>query len=192
MDIKEQLRHMLTEKRYIHSLGVADTAEKLANRCGVDPQKAYTAGLVHDAAKNLSLEESVEACHRLGVSLDEIELANPALIHASLGAEYIEEQFGIADREIKDAVRYHTTGRAGMGMLEKIIYLADMIEPNRCFDGVDKLRALAENDINDACIEAGMMTVRHTMDNRQLVHPNTIFAVNDLLLKKRMDKTKDL
>lgn len=190
--ILEKLHDMLDEKRYIHSLGVAQAAAKLAKRYGVDLGQAYTAGLVHDAAKNLSFEQSVEVCGRLRVPLDEIELSNPALIHAGLGAEYITEQFGIMDMQIKNAVRYHTTGRAGMSMLERIIYLADMIEPNRSFDGVEELRELAEKDIDGACIAACELTIRYTMAKGKLIHPNTVFARNDLILKKERAKRNRL
>lgn len=189
--MKEKLKSMLTEKRYIHSLGVADAAARLAGRYGVDLEQAYTAGLVHDAAKNLPLEEALEACSRLGVQPDEFELKNPALIHAALGAEYITEQFGITDREIKNAVRYHTTGRAGMSMLERIIYLADMIEANRDFDGVIQLRTLAEIDIDAACITAANMAIRRIIEKNQLIHPNTLYARNDLLLKRAKQKQNE-
>lgn len=183
--IKEKLKTMLNEQRYIHSMGVCETAVRLAQTYGADAEKAYTAGLVHDAAKNLTLDAMFAACKRLNVRLDEIEVENPALIHAVLGGVYIEEQFGITDKDIQNAVRYHTTGRAGMSMLEKIIYLADMIEPGRQFDGVEELRKLAGIDLDQACISAFSQTILFTVKKNQLIHPNTIIARNDLLLKQK-------
>lgn len=180
--MKEKLKEMLHEKRYVHSVNVAETAKALARRYGADPQKAYTAGLLHDAAKNLSISQAYEVCGRLEVRLDNIEMENTVLIHATLGAEYIKEQFGIDDSDIVNAVRYHTTGRANMSTLEKVVYLADMIEPDRTYDEVHLLRKLSEEDLDKACLAAFTAIISLNLNQGKLIHPNTILARNDLIL----------
>lgn len=112
-------------------MGVMYTAASLAMCYGADIQKALTAGLLHDCGKYCPAEEQIRLCGRYGIDLTRSELEMPALIHARLGAYLAEHEYGIKDREILDAVTYHTTGRPGMSMLEKIIYIADYIEPNR-------------------------------------------------------------
>lgn len=181
--MKDKLKSMLNENRYRHSTGVCETAVRLAQIYGADTEKAYTAGLLHDAAKNLGKKEMLAECERLGVELDEIERKNIALVHAVLGGAYIRENFGIEDEEILTAVRYHTTGRAGMSLLEKIIYIADMVEPNRDFDGVIKLRSIVERDIDAACVMGLSQTIGFTLEKGELIHPDTVHARNWLLMK---------
>ncbi len=182
--MRKALKSMLKENRYKHSIGVCETAVKLATIYGADEDKAYTAGLLHDAAKNLGKREMLSECDRLGVELDDIERANPALVHAVLGKAYIKEKFGIDDEEILNAVRYHTTGRAGMNLLEKIIYIADMVEPNRDFEGVIKLRSIVERDIDAACIMGLSQTIEFTLQKGELIHPDTVHARNWLLMNR--------
>lgn len=172
---------MLSPQRYEHSLGVRDTAVKLALRFGADPGKAELAGLLHDCAKNIPAEEALVLCERLGIELDEAERLNPALIHAPLGAELAQTEFGIHDEEIKNAIRYHTVGRAGMSLLEKVIYLADMIEPGRSFEGVEALRKAVEVSLDKALYEALKQSILHNAARGRIIHTGTVDAYNDLL-----------
>lgn len=181
--MNEKLKNMLYEKRYIHSVGVSETAVRLAKLYGADEEKARIAGLIHDAAKNLDERQMLAECEKLGVVLDKIELANTAIVHATMADRYVRREFGIDDEEILSAVRYHTTGRENMTVLEKIIYIADMVEPNRNYSGVDKLRALVEENLDRACIAALSQTMEFTLSAGKLIHPNTIFAYNDLVMK---------
>lgn len=183
-EINEKLKSLLQEKRYIHSVGVSETAVRLAKIYGADEEKAKIAGLIHDAAKNLSKDDMLAECEKLGVKLDKIELANMAIVHATMADKYVHREFGIDDKEILSAVRYHTTGKENMTVLEKIIYIADMVEPNRDYNGVEKLRDLVEKNLDQACIAALAQTILFTIGEGKLIHPNTIFAYNDLLLKK--------
>lgn len=182
-EINKKLKSLLHEKRYIHSVGVSETAVKLARIYGADEEKAKIAGLVHDAAKNLGKEKMFEECKKLDVELDEIELTNTAIVHASMADKYVRREFDIDDKEILSAVRYHTTGRANMTLLEKIIYISDMVEPNRDYVGVEKLRDLVEKNLDRACIAALAQTISFTIGEEKLIHPNTIYAYNDLLMK---------
>ena len=135
--IMNYLRLKLSEKRYTHSLGVADEAKKLAERYNADVNKAYIAGLVHDVAKEVKPDEARELLRdKFGIYLDSVTYNVPKLLHAHLGACFAQTEFGIYDAEILDAIKYHTTAKADMSILTKIIYIADYIEPNRSFDGV--------------------------------------------------------
>ena len=134
MDRKEMLDKLsskLTEKRYVHSLGVEYTAACLAMRYGADLQKARIAGLLHDNAKCLLTEDKLKKSEKLGLPINESERANPDLLHGKLGAYYAKEKYGVKDKEILDAITYHTTGRPEMTLMDKIIFVADYIEPNR-------------------------------------------------------------
>ena len=143
------IKELLSEKRYEHSLGVAKVAKSIAQRLGIDENKAYLAGVVHDIAKELSVSEMIELCKAGGIEPDKAELENHALLHAPAGAVMIKK-YGINDSDIENAVRYHTVGRDGMSVLEKIIYLSDMIEPSRSYPEVFELREICETDFDKA------------------------------------------
>ncbi len=181
--MRDKLEKMLKPKRYRHSLNVSAVAVKMADIFGVDTKKAEIAGLLHDCAKNLDKEESIELCRVYGVLLDSIEVANPSLIHAPLGAVLIRYEFGVGDSDIENAIRYHTVGRAGMSELEKIIYIADMIEPSRSFDGIEKLRKTAYEDLNRAMFEGLRFSLEFNIKRGVKIHGNSIEAWNDLLMK---------
>jgi nicotinate-nucleotide adenylyltransferase len=161
----------------LHSIGVADEAESLAKTHGIDPEKAYTAGLLHDCAKDLGKDKSFELCYKYGVALDEVLTAQPDLIHSFLGAAVAKEEYGIDDCDILNAIRHHTTGRAEMSELEKIIYLADFFEPSRKpFDGMDKMRALAYESLDKAMRFALNHTIEYNNKKNRLIHPLSIQA----------------
>ena len=180
--MKEKLQKLLKPKRYRHSLGVAETAVVLAKKHGADEEKAYTAGLLHDMAKNISKEDSLNLCRKLGIKTNEIERQNPSLLHAPLGAELIKREFGIYDMEISSAIACHTVGKANMTLLDKIIYIADMIEPSRDFPGVEKLRKLSFSDIDKAMLECLRFTLEYNIKKGSLIHPASIDAWNSLII----------
>ena len=184
-DIKEYLKENLSEKRYTHSLGVADEAVKLAEHYGADKFKAYVAGLVHDCAKEIKNEDAKKLLkNKYSISVDMIEMHTHKLLHGPLGACMAQDMFAINDIEIIDAVRYHTTAKADMSILTKIIYIADYIEPNRDFDGVDDLRKVAYDDIDDAIMLGIDWTLSELMEKNSMFHPDTVHARNFLLLQK--------
>ncbi len=183
--IKKELRETLSKRRYIHSLGVASEAEKLARRYGADTEKAYLAGLVHDCAKEYPPEKMENILkEEYGVVVDSMSKMMPKILHGPLGACDAQRKFGIYDPEILDAVKYHTTGKGGMGLLTKIIYIADYIEPNRDFDGVEELRNMAYEDINEAIIHGIDETIKDLIRRGLVIHPNTMHARNDLIMKR--------
>mgnify|MGYP004567336233 FL=1 len=132
--ILSYLKATLRPKRFRHTLGVAYTAANLAAVHNADEDKALLAGLLHDCAKFYETEEQITLCEKAGIPLTETERLNPALIHGKLGAFYAETKYQVDDEEILSAIRYHTTGHPDMTVLEKIIYLADYIEPGRSMD----------------------------------------------------------
>lgn len=180
-DFEAKLKTMLKEDRFLHSLGVRDTAVKLAKIYGADEKKAETAGLLHDNAKNM--DDPYERCHDLEVELDEFEQKNPALVHAKLGAETAKCEFGISDAEIVSAIRWHTVGKPDMTLLEKIIFVADLIEPNRKFPDIDEIRKIAEKNIDDAlyaCVEA---TINVNKMRGFPIHPNAYKIISKKIKK---------
>lgn len=178
------LASKLTKERYKHSLGVSHTAEQLAKRFGVSPEKAKIAGLLHDCAREFATQNFIEIAKNMKISINEIERNSPILLHAAIGSVLVESQYQIADDEIKRAIRLHTTGGKNMTKLDKIIYLADMIEPNRNFAEVGHLRMLSEKDLNEAVFAALNQSILHVIKCNQIIHPDTIIARNEMLLKE--------
>lgn len=138
----------LNEKRYRHTMGVIETATKLAERYGADEEKAYIAALFHDACKNLDIDEMNSLVEEYGIGDQYID--KPQLAHSKLAAAIIRDRFEMEDEDIINAISYHTTGRAEMSLLEKIIYISDAVEPNRSYPGVQKLNRLAFEDLDRA------------------------------------------
>ena len=137
--LQKKMKKVLEEKRYLHTLGVAYTAANLAFVYGCDDKKAFVAGLLHDVAKCISHQKRLMICKKNHIEITPIEEENPVLLHAKVGAFFAKEKYGVCDEEILNAIRFHTTGRPEMTLLEKIIYVADFVEPHR-----KKLPRLAE------------------------------------------------
>jgi predicted HD superfamily hydrolase involved in NAD metabolism len=184
-DYHALIRQRLNEKRRVHSENTAAEAEKLAKRYGCDEQKAYTAGLLHDIAKCLSQDEASALAAKYGVAIDEYAQNNPELIHGPLGAAIVQNELKIRDEEILDAIRYHTTGRRGMSLMEKIIYLADVIEPTNVFEGVEDIRRMAYEDLDGAIVLSAINTLDFVLKRRLVIHPDTVDAYNDIMIIKR-------
>ena len=186
--IIEELKKNLSPRRFHHTEGVAHTAKKLALRYGADPEKAYIAGWIHDCAKEMTLSEMQEWTEKKGMHLDSYMMGSRALLHGPAGSAYGELHFHITDEEILRAVVYHTTGRPHMTLLEKIVFLADYIEPSRDFPGVDKLRKLAEKDLDEAMLAAYDSTIRHLLDQEAYIYDLTFLGRNELALAKEARK----
>ncbi|MBQ3792694.1 MAG: bis(5'-nucleosyl)-tetraphosphatase (symmetrical) YqeK [Lachnospiraceae bacterium] len=152
--IRKKLKDELDPKRYEHTLGVASTAVCLAMVYDEDLDKATTAGLLHDCAKCLTNEERIKICKKNQIEITEAEYENPFLLHAKVGSYLAEKEYEVTDEDVLMAIRSHTTGRPGMSTLEKIIYVADYIEPNRNHSGrLPELRKLAFQDLDKALIQ---------------------------------------
>lgn len=175
---KEILKSRLNEKRYYHSLCVADEAKRLAEKYGGNTDKAYLAGLLHDITKNSSKEEHLLYFNDFGIILNDIEKNAEKLWHAMTGAGYIEHILNIKDAEILDAVRYHTTAKADMSLLCKILYLADFTSIDRDYEDVDVLRKLVDESLEDALIYALQYSICDLVNNKKAVHFDTLNAYN--------------
>ena len=181
-NIEEKLKKMLPDKRVKHSISVSDCAIKLSEIYNCDKEKAKLAGLIHDCAKYFTNEEIEYNVKKFGIDLDPLEENNIALSHSIVGSYIIQDEFNIEDEDVINAVRYHTTGRENMSLLEKIIYIADLIEEGRNFPRVDELRSLAySGKLDEALLLSFNNTIKFVMDNNQLIHPRTVSARNYIL-----------
>ena len=165
----------LKHKRIPHVLGTEQEAIRLAERYGADVEKARVAALLHDCTKRLDMEEQLALCRQYGIRLDALEQQALKLLHAKTGAAIARDVFGVDD-EIYRAIWWHTTGHAGMTLLEKIMYLADYIEPSRDFPGVDKLRAVCYKDLDEGLLMGLEMTIEEMTSMGNPVHHATIEA----------------
>ena len=165
----------LKHKRIPHVLGTEQEAIRLAERYGADVEKARVAALLHDCTKRLDMEEQLALCRQYGIQLDALEQQALKLLHAKTGAAIARDVFGVDD-EIYRAIWWHTTGHAGMTLLEKIMYLADYIEPSRDFPGVDKLRAVCYKDLDEGLLMGLEMTIEEMTSMGNPVHHATIEA----------------
>ncbi|AGF58943.1 bis(5'-nucleosyl)-tetraphosphatase (symmetrical) YqeK [Clostridium saccharoperbutylacetonicum] len=185
-EMKIYLKENLMEKRYIHTLGVAETAKKLAKLNGVSEEKAEIAGLAHDVAKNLSIEKMKNIIEQNGIILSKIEENNPSLWHSIIAHIEAKDKLKIEDEEILDAIRWHTTGKENMSTLTKIIYIADMIEPGRKFEGVEELRKVTFEDL-DKGVYAGLNgSLKVLLVSNLLIDDNTIKARNYFLFNSNV------
>lgn len=175
----------LRPSRFRHSREVSRTAVRLAEHWGADVEKARLAGILHDCARNLKGEELIAQAKENSFFPGEIEIRQPALIHAPLGAILAKRRFGIADQEILQAIARHTTGAARMTLLDKIIYLADCIEPGRNFNGIQPLREKAEKNLDAALLAAFDQSIRFVLDGGVLMHPDTVEGRNFLLMEMK-------
>lgn len=183
-NINNKLKEMLPQKRLNHSLNVAKCASILSEIYNYDKDKAYLAGITHDCAKYLNKEEVKYYVNKYDIKLDSLENDNLALSHAVIGSYIAKYELNIDDEDIINAIKYHTTGKENMDMLEKIIYMADLIEENRSFPGVELLRELAySGKLDEALIISFNNTIKFVIDNNQLIHPRTIDARNYLIIE---------
>ncbi len=177
-EYKQILKSRLDEKRYIHSLCVADEAKRLAEKYGGDIEKAYLAGLLHDITKQASKEEHLQYFSDFGIILNDIEKNAEKLWHAMSGAGYLEHILNIKDAEILDAVRYHTTAKAEMSLLCKILYLADFTSLDRDYTDVSVIRKLVDESLDSALIYALQYSICDLVNIKKAVHLDTINAYN--------------
>ena len=176
----KDIRERLSDFRYTHSLEVAKSARELARIYGSDEEVAFTAGLAHDVLKELSREEFISFFEKEGISLTAVEASAMKLWHAMAGARYLQKEYCFSD-EIITAVRYHTTGIAGMSILEKILFIADFISLDRNYNGVENMRKRAEVSLEYAMEEGLRFTIEDLARECKPIHPDTISCYNEIL-----------
>ena len=184
-EMRALLETSLKPSRYQHSLGVAETAVFLAQRFGVNEEQAKVAGLLHDCAREFRNEDLITEAEKRLIVVGDIERQMPLLLHAYVGSRLVTEKYGVSDHAIEQAIWRHTVGGAKMTKLDKIIWFADMIEPNRDYPGVENLRKLAKTASLDDMVLAGLtQSIAFVLQKGGLIHPDTVIARNEILLNR--------
>lgn len=178
----EIIRTRLSDYRFHHSLCVAEEAARLARRYGADPAKAYTAGILHDIMKDTDAETQQQLFEDYGVVLDNMELGSPMLWHARSGEVFIRHILGFTDEDILSAVRYHTTGRANMSLLEKVVFVADFTSADRDYPDVDVMRQKANESLDEAICYGVEYTINSLKKAGCIVHPDTLELYDEIVL----------
>lgn len=180
----EIVKEQLTEHRYQHTLGVMETAIKLAERYNADVKKAETAAIFHDYAKFRPKDEMKQIIIDQHMPQD-LLIHNTETWHAPVGAYLVKTEVGIEDTEILDAIRFHTSGRENMTLLEKVIFVADYIEPGRHFPGVEEVRDVAKKNLDTALIYSLRNTILFLAKKSQAIYPDTLRTYNSLIIEKK-------
>ena len=184
-EIENDVKSVLSEYRFTHSLGVVKKAVELAKIYGVQEETAKKVGIAHDIAKEMTDEEMLEYVKNNNIEIDEIETVKPSLLHGKIGADIAAKKYGFTE-DMVNAIKWHSTGRENMSMLEKIIYVADKTEENRKGTrfNLEKSRELSTQNIDETLIFLMNEFITYNVKNEWLIHPETIIARNDLLLNQ--------
>ncbi|MCQ4021639.1 MULTISPECIES: bis(5'-nucleosyl)-tetraphosphatase (symmetrical) YqeK [unclassified Ruminococcus] len=181
-EYRKIVKSRMGEKRFSHSENVSKEAIKLAKLYGADPEKAELAGILHDITKETPHEEQLQIMEKNGIILSKLQLSSPKLWHSLSGAAYIESELGITDQDIINAVRYHTSGRAGMSILEKIIFVADFTSEERDYDDVDVMRKKSRKSLEEAMHYGLSFTLSDLIKRERIIDPNAIDCYNDITI----------
>lgn len=191
-EISEKLKQILPEKRFHHSMQVMETAQRLAGRYGGDRTKIRLAALLHDCSRYMTGEEMILFLQARSADMDPISKeAAVNLLHARVSMYLAMEEYQINDPDILSAIDCHTLGKYCMSLTDKIIFISDYIEPGRDFTGVDRLRELAESDLDMAIVEAVNSTLIHLLNENRLIHPMLLDARNGILARRKDPLAKD-
>lgn len=185
-EYKKIIKTMMSENRYNHCVNVSKEAVKLAKRYGGDEEKAAVAGILHDITKEMPKEEQLQIMLDSGIILDDIQKNAPKLWHGISGSVYIKKHFGIEDDDILNAICYHTTGRAGMSLLEKIIFVADFTSEERTYKGVATMRKKSRKSLEDAMLYGFKFTFSDLSSRELAIHPDELACYNEIVLNNPM------
>ena len=185
-EYKKIIKSMMSENRYNHCVNVSKEAVKLAKRYGGDEEKAAIAGILHDITKEMPKEEQLQIMLDSGIILDDIQKNAPKLWHGISGSVYIKKHFGIEDEDILNAICYHTTGRAGMSLLEKIIFVADFTSEERTYKGVATMRKKSRKSLEDAMLYGLKFTFSDLSSRELAIHPDELACYNEIVLNNPM------
>ena len=184
--IDNKLKEMMTKTRYQHACRVSLLAQKIAEYYNLPIQKTMISALTHDCAKDYSLEELKNLVDKYNIKLNKVEKSIPKIWHAYVGAEMVKDIFMVDDWEILDAIRYHSTASSKLGLIGKIVYIADKIEPNRKLAKIRKLYEKVWEDIDLAMLELLNMELQYLICNKLIIHPDTLKARNKILMDRRV------
>lgn len=182
LEIMAQIKNKFSAQRWQHIMGVYETALKLAQIFGADQEKTGQAALLHDYGKTLNDQQILAQAAQYGLTLDENDYQTPELLHGPIGAKMVAQELGIKDPEILQSISAHTLGNEQMSKIDKIIFLADMIEPNRNYPGLDTLRATVFTDLDRGLLMGFDRTLEYLKSTGRTIHPQTIKS-RDAILK---------
>lgn len=185
-EYKKIIKSMMSENRYNHCVNVSKEAVKLAKRYGGDEEKAAIAGILHDITKEMPKEEQLQIMLDSGIILDDIQKNAPKLWHGISGSVYIKNHLDIDDEDILNAICYHTTGRAGMSLLEKIIFVADFTSEERTYKGVATMRKKSRKSLEDAMLYGFKFTFSDLSSRELAIHPDELACYNEIVLNNPM------
>ena len=178
--ILKDIKSILSEKRYIHSIGVMKQAEYLAKKYGQDIEIAKVVGIAHDIAKELTEEEKIKYVEENKIEIDEIEKINIGLLHAKIGADICKKKYNFTE-DMKNAIKYHTTGNENMDTLAKIIFVADKTEENRKYEDLQTVQKLADEDLDKCMLYILDYMLVDNVKKQKLIHPDSIGIRNKIL-----------
>ncbi len=185
-EYKKIIKSMMSENRYNHCVNVSKEAVKLAKRYGGDEEKAAISGILHDITKEMPKEEQLQIMLDSGIILDDIQKNAPKLWHGISGSVYIKNHLDIDDEDILNAICYHTTGRAGMSLLEKIIFVADFTSEERTYKGVATMRKKSRKSLEDAMLYGFKFTFSDLSSRELAIHPDELACYNEIVLNNSM------
>ena len=191
-EYKSLLKTKLGEKRYKHSLCVADEAVRLSHLYGGNSDKAYLAGLLHDIMKDESKQEQLQTLDKFDIILSNVEKRAPKLWHAISGAVYAQKVLNVSDLEIISAIRYHTTAKKDMSLLETLVYLADFTSMDRDYIGVEEMRHVVNVNLDKALYTGLSFTIKDLVMHGCPIHPDTIDAYNEIVIKNNITSGADI
>ncbi len=181
-EYKNLIKSKMSEHRFVHSVNVSKEARKLAKIYGADAEKAAIAGILHDITKEMPVEEQLKIITDSGIILDNVQKNAPKLWHGISGSIYIKENLNINDADILNAIRYHTTGRAGMSLLEKIIFVADFTSQERTYKGVSTMRKKSRKTLDEAMLYGFKFTFSDLSKRELAIHPDELACYNEIVL----------
>lgn len=182
IQIENDVKNILSEKRFIHSQGVAKRAVELAKIYGENTELAKIIGIAHDIAKEMPKEQALKYAKENGIEFDEIEKNAPSLWHSKIGADIVEKKYGFT-KDMSQAILYHTTGHVNMNTMDKIIYLADKTEENRTYIDLVNAVQIANNDLDEAMLYVAGISIEKSIRKKSLIHPDTIHLINKTIIE---------
>lgn len=189
-EYKKIIKARMGDYRYTHSVNVSKEARKLAKLYGADEEKAAIAGILHDITKETPKDEQLQIILDGGIILDSIQMNAPKLWHSISGSVYVQKELGIEDEDILNAIKYHTTGRAGMTLLEKIIFIADFTSEERDYKGVSTMRKKSRKSLEEAMLYGFKFTFSDLSKRELAIHPDELYCYNEIVLQNLSVKGK--
>lgn len=189
--IDQDIKQILSEKRYKHSKGVSKRAVELAKIYGEDIEKAKIVGIAHDIAKEIPKEEAYKYAIENNIELDEIEKMEPSLLHSKIGADICVKKYGFT-QDMAQAILYHTTGNINMNTFDKIIYIADKTEENRTYIDLQKAIEVSNKDLDEGILYISSIAIEYSIKKKSLIHTDTIYLMNKIIIEKMKNQMQSM